>query len=316
MVSRSLVAPFFSAPVSAGRGGLGPVASPLYLTFTFAAILLCSACEDVGPLPIEMVPTDVGAAWSPDGSMLAVDYRPGDASSAADGVYIVDVATGNRTFIAPFAGGPDWSPDGSKLAFTGGGTIGVADLSSGDVTVLDLPDFSLYPSWSPDGNTIAFSSVIDISNPPVLFLMDSDGTDARRIPLPLPRSELAWPDWSPTGDRIVAFEWGTEKRLLVTDTLAKDTARITPVGIEANEPTWSPNGDWIAYTRRTGGRQFDVHLVRPDGTEDRILVSGGFDPTWSPDGQSIAFSRQGDSNVAVWAIGIDGDGLRQLTDPE
>jgi TolB protein len=248
--------------------------------------------------------------------MLAVDYRPGDGSTAADGVYIVDLATADRRFIAPFVGGPDWSPDGSKLAFTGGGAMGVADLASGEVAAFDLADFSAFPSWSPDGNTIAFTSVIDISNPPVLYLMNSDGTNARRIPLPLPRTELDWPDWSPTGDRIVAIESGIEKRLLVTDTLAQDTARITPQDVEADDPSWSPDGSWIAYTRRRSSRRFDIHLVRPDGSEDHVLVNNGFDPTWSPDGQSVAFSRRGNSNVAVWAVGIDGDDLRQLTDPE
>lgn len=175
MVCQSLVAPSFSAPVSAGRGGLGPVASPLYFSFTFASLLLFTACEDVGPKPIVMIPTDVGAAWSPDGSMLAVDYRRGDASTAPDGVYIVDLTSGDRRFIAPFAAAPDWSPDGSKLALSGGGTMSVAELATGEIVPFELPEFSIDPSWSPDGNTIAFSSVIGISNPPVLYLMDADG---------------------------------------------------------------------------------------------------------------------------------------------
>lgn len=125
------------------------------LSFCSFAILLCTACgEDVGPKPIEMIPTDVGAAWSPDGSMLAVDYRPGDASTAPDGVYIVDLTSGDRRFIAPFAAEPDWSPDGSKLALSGGGTMSIADLSTGEIVPFDLPEFSIDPSWSPDGSTI------------------------------------------------------------------------------------------------------------------------------------------------------------------
>jgi len=78
---------------------------------------------------------------------------------------------------------------------------------------------------------------------------------------------------------IVAGDAGGEKRL-TTGTI--DSA-----------PSWSPNGKLIAFWRTLSSSRVQLHVMRSDGSGDRILLQNGLladeTPAWSPDGRSILF---------------------------
>jgi Tol biopolymer transport system component len=63
-----------------------------------------------------------------------------------------------------------------------------------------------------------------------------------------------------------------------------------------NFPSWSPNGDLIAFTRRvptTEEYDYDIFTMRPDGTGiKRLTTAPGNDShsSWSPDGKHILWS--------------------------
>lgn len=72
----------------------------------------------------------------------------------------------------------------------------------------------------------------------------------------------------------------------------------------------------IVFSRFTGDR-FDLYTINPDGSGERLLVTGGSHPSWSPDGQKVAFTRQavfGASPVSLAVIDADGSHLRDLSD--
>jgi hypothetical protein len=72
-------------------------------------------------------------------------------------------------------------------------------------------------------------------------------------------------------------------------------------------PFWSPAGDLIAYEVLNSSNTLDRHVVRPDGTGDRLLSVGIIDTlSFSPDGQWIATTRH---PVGVELVRVT-DGLR------
>jgi len=90
-------------------------------------------------------------AWSPDGTRLA--------ATAADGLFVVDLATGEQRKLAESRSyTPTWSPDGTQIAFTvwenEGYSVYVVDVD-GSGQPRKLADGS-GASWSPDGKRIAF----------------------------------------------------------------------------------------------------------------------------------------------------------------
>ena len=90
-------------------------------------------------------------------------------------------------------------------------------------------------------------------------------------------------------------------------------------------PVMSPNGRWIAYTRRFGSDdrpQWDLMLMRADGSGERRLTRTmrySESPTsWSPDGSKIVIGRRNHRDASrngVFVIRADGSGLRRLLGP-
>lgn len=117
-------------------------------------------------------------------------------------------------------------------------------------------------------------------------------------------------------------------------TIAGGGARVRPLPSPNSGPAWSPDGSLIAFSGMTGPlsaitRPGSRHLyvVAPDGTGLRQIphTRGGFAPTFGQDGKSVAFARTAYRSVGarsplqgkgttIWTIGLDGAGLRRLTE--
>lgn len=145
-------------------------------------------------------------------------------------------------------------------------------------------------TFSPDGTQIAFWGD---GSPDSLFVVNADGSDLRRIAGNLWIATNRPPTWSPDG-RSVAFssESGPDRhdqRIYVVDARAGAVPRVVAGGgsdnIEAYEPSWSPDGDWIAFfgisPSGTG-----LWLVHPSGAGAQALATthdvGLGQPQWAP----------------------------------
>jgi TolB protein len=83
----------------------------------------------------------------------------------------------------------------------------------------------------------------------------------------------------------------------------------------ATSPSWSPAGDRIAFTVRSGGR-FSVVIAAPDGSGYQEVASATDgdceDPSFSPDGRSLVYTYRKRDYSALKIVSTDGRRQRTL----
>lgn len=125
---------------------------------------------------------------------------------------------------------------------------------------------------------------------------------------------------SPDGRRIV-FTTGRDgawsetsafhtTSLYIMNTDGTAQRRLVP-GKDFSDPTWSPDGEQIAFTGRDPKTKTEgLFVVRPDGTglrnvHDAFHGQNVLDPAWSPDGQRIAFVSDSESAGSIEVLDLD-----------
>lgn len=101
------------------------------------------------------------------------------------------------------------------------------------------------------------------------------------------------------------------------DMNGKKVQKLTNKGGHNSNPTWSPDGEWIAFRSTLDGIG-GIHVMTADGEKQRALtqVSATY-PAWSPSGKQICFSSEKLAGVAtptLFTVGIDGKNVKKLTD--
>jgi len=208
--------------------------------------------------------------WSPDGRQLAVlDGSPGDASGTGTDLRIVDAATGTaiRTFPVPAIGGLAWSPNGRWIAATGGTNGGESnslvriDVATGEMTELDGPsgmlDSGREPAWSPDSLHIAF---------------------------------IRWGSENLPG--CTGGDPLCESDVFVANADGSQPFRLNEESGKADQPSWSPDGRWIAFRRIDRSAQqgrtsaaaaTGIVIASPAGSVQQTIVVDGVETfAWSP----------------------------------
>ena len=230
---------------------------------------------------------DVGVpTWSPRGTAIAFDQREGGAG-------IVNADGTNQRVLAPtlsFPAGPSWSPDGHRIAVASGtlwtgsiGTVTPNGRAVRRVTIVRKGEY-LAPAWSPDGRTIVFTRLVcaypkGFCGAEVRAVASAGGADRPLLRIP---DSAANPKsyWSPNGKRILV-EGGLPGLWIMR---ADGTQRRALTRNSDAEPTWSPDGQRIAFTRldsNYGGDKDTIYIIRADGTQPRKIALGG-SPAWQP----------------------------------
>jgi Tol biopolymer transport system component len=240
-------------------------------------------------------------AWSPDGSQIAfVDERYRLAISSSDGTRTITLTSGRYPIREP-----SWSPDGSRIAFSrsthshiAGDIFVMAVTGSGARRVTNTLEDNSEPAWSPNGSWIAFSSNRDpvrrISDREI-FLIRPNGGGLRR--LTMNDSDDASPAWSPDGTRIAFVSGrahpGRSPELWLMQSDGRRQQRVqrasAPGGFPSwsgQNPSWSPEGQWLVYVTTETHYPENIFIVRPDGNGKIDLTpethSVDIDPAWQP----------------------------------
>jgi Tol biopolymer transport system component len=167
------------------------------------------------------------------------------------------------------------------------------------------------PAWSPTAPQYAF--VTDRTGTQQIWLRSSDGQWER--PLVTERDFgnsgtqlLETPAFSPDGQRLAYFHSGYEgdaSKIWISTLAGGPPVKLTPlesrISLYQDAPTWSPNGDWVAYVYALGlpdhpggnaGRQHWGLAKALVGSREppqvlRDNISAFARPQWSPDGRWI-----------------------------
>ncbi len=133
----------------------------------------------------------------------------------------------------------------------------------------------------------------------------SDGSVA---PFPAPEGG-SWFRFSPRGSDVIFVKDDAHGRpqLFRMGADGSDLTQITPDrewASEADEPAWSADGSWIAYSGVVTSGDREIIATRPGGYHPPRAglsweVGDAHAPSWSPDGSKIAFASQG-----IWILPI------------
>jgi Tol biopolymer transport system component len=154
-----------------------------------------------------------------------------------------------------------------------------------------------------------------------IYVINEDGTQERAV-IPGGAAQLG-PSWSPDRTQIAFASGGNPTEIFIFDIATNTITQVTSGPGNKRDPTWSPSGNQISYLRSESagnGQKTNLHLINPDGTNDRVLVEdvGNLTgpATWSPDSRRLAFARDigaQSANFEIHVINADGSNEVSLT---
>ncbi len=227
------------------------------------------------------------------------------------------------------------SPDGKSLAFVvhgevfvqpiGGGvarTAGTAPASGSDQApdepqprlpsearrLTETPQREANVVWSPDGKNLVFTSDRDGNNN--IYLLDVKTKQTTQL-TKAPGDENS-PLFSPDG-KSIAFRRGYDGGELCVMPVQGGAERVLAHDPDINDVTWSPDSQWLAYSRlkaHSAGSMADIFIVgaassKPINVTRYPMENTG--PVWSADGKKLFFRSNRTRNENLWSVSLLAD---------
>jgi len=293
------------------------------------ALLALVGCAPTASAVVERAHA-VGPAGAPPVAALSVAAQPIRQAAESPAGRILFVRDGNLWLwnggtSRQFSEGHTWfqpafSPGGREIAY-----VYWADNFS-DIFVMaadgsttrritrgqsaSLPDniWAFRPSWSPDGERIAYVSDAT-SQFNQVWLINREGGNRRQ--LTSEASGFQWTDsltWEPKGDRIAvtaARAMGDPSNIFLVDVATGSSDKLTNHTNGAFDPSWSPEGDAIAYIGRPTSTG-ELWVSNIDGTQTAHIDKLQYvrSPVWSPDGKSLAVLATHSGMFEIWIVPV------------
>ncbi len=252
-------------------------------------------------------------------------------------VFVADTNGNGAQFLLSRAAGPSWTPDGQQMfvygeagvdrQFLPDGREFVFDgISNGIVSLTnaaarpDMSDAILFQdiSWkqgrgrwanvSPTGRMVAYDATIDANSGYRIYFISLEN-DA-----PIPYQIIGeQADWSPNGEQLVYRSGRNGLTGLWISNRTDSGHRSLTNGGSDSFPSWSPDGQTIAFSR-DAGNNVDIYTISVNGTNlARLTDAPGPDtlPVYTPDGNLI-FRSARDGRWSIWKMDGAGQGQTEI----
>ncbi len=256
-------------------------------------------------------------AWSPDSAQFAFVHQP-DLAALNSHLFTMNVDGSNlidRSFAPGIYEMPRWSPSGSQLSFSYADVQtfqGAPLINNPSSFILNLANntpnqmpqdegHSVYgPIWTSDGSATFYWKLSEMENDKLAVLNVATGEEF------ILGTEFSYGGdrwlsaWSPDGNHLafVLTAWEalsneySSSGLYLFSLMGSNEPNLAAqadwfeYGVGVQSPSWSPNGDWLAFTGTDVPEgKLGVYVVDADGNNLR-RISDAFNhahsPAWGP----------------------------------
>lgn len=204
------------------------------------------------------------------------------------------------------------SPTGKRAVFGARGEIVTVPVEKGDIRNLTQTTDKMErnPAWSPDGKKIAYFG--EHNKQYALFVVDQKGLSKPKI-FELDRSEYyRQMTWSPDSKKVLFENWFSTLYYLDTGKpgakpvmVADEPGISTPI-----DASWSPDSNWIAYTKSGANKLRAIHLYNLKTAGHHQITDGMSDanyPVFDPEGKYLYFAAS-----TNWAFNVGWVDMTQI----
>ena len=295
-----------------------------------SAIWMVAADGSATPWQFTTAPQNsTSPRWSPDGKSLAfLSSRPAESAPAAGAaaeppkaqVYVLAMTGGEAKRITNLKNGVSvfrWSPDGKRMVAVG--RLGPSDAKAENKDRSDVRHYknTTYKfndtGWFDDRRTHLW--VVEVASGTAKQITEGDDWNDND------------PQWSPDSTRL-AFVSNRSGKELEDDrnsdvwVISASGGSLTKISDHAeadNQPRWSPDGKWIAFTGELHERDHPKIFLAPSGGgSPSTLAANGIDLIpgalrWSDDGISLYFETGVKGENHLFRVDVRAKAVSQVT---
>jgi len=172
------------------------------------------------------------------------------------------------------------------------------------------------PEFTPDAQRVIFSTTID--RDPQICVSNLNGGNFQRISHV--RAIEVSPKVNPKNGSEVLFISGRSGRqqLWRMNIDGTDPEMLTTGEGDVSNPSWSPDGQFIAFAWTRGYEPGNFNIFIMDiGKRQPIQLTHGMgrneNPSWGPDGLHLVFTSKQGRSTQIFTMLADGTHIQQLT---